>query len=144
MTGLVLQTGPTGLCQMSGIAGPVTHASIFDGEEYDARILPGYVTREMLGRPEINTEFTGRILPSEGAEIYFRHDLTLYPVKAYVWEDIEGESGEAYGKIIVKREYKAGETMVVRPGENLVIELFCCSFICIQCPERYRDGVFSC
>lgn len=122
MTGLVLQTGPTGLCQMSGIAGPVTHASIFDGEEYDARILPGYVTREMLGRPEINTEFTGRILPSEGAEIYFRHDLTLYPVKAYVWEDIEGESGEAYGKIIVKREYKAGETMVVRPGENLVID----------------------
>ncbi len=106
----------------AGIAGPVTHASIFDGEEYDARILPGYETREMLGRPEINTEFTGRILPSEGAEIYFRHDLTLYPVKAYVWEDIEGESGEAYGKIIVKREYKAGETMVVRPGENLVID----------------------
>ena len=32
----------------AGIAGPVQHAAIFDGEEYDARIAPGYDTPELL------------------------------------------------------------------------------------------------
>ncbi|MBP5721448.1 MAG: alpha-L-rhamnosidase N-terminal domain-containing protein, partial [Bacteroidales bacterium] len=74
----------------AGIAGPVTHAAIFDGEEYDARILPGYETPEQLGRPEVNEEFSGEILPSAGAEIYHREDLALKPVQAYVWQDVEG------------------------------------------------------
>ena len=65
---------------------------------------------------------TGGIVPSEGAEIYVRHDLALHPVKAYVWEGVESESSNAYGKIIIKREYQTGETMTVRPGENLVID----------------------
>lgn len=106
----------------AGIAGPVTHASIFDGEEYDARILPGYDTPEKLGKPEVNTEFCGEILPSEGAEVYFRPDLALKPVKAYVWEEVESAGPEAYGKVKVKREYAPDEPMVVRPGENLVID----------------------
>lgn len=106
----------------AGIAGPVTHASIFDGEEYDARILPGYDTPEKLGTPETNTEFAGEILPSEGAEVYFRQDLALAPVRAYVWENVEGESPEAYGKVVISREYGPGEPMTVLPGENLVID----------------------
>lgn len=106
----------------AGIAGPVTHASIFDGEEYDARIKPGYETPEKLSTPEINTEFRGEILPSNGGEIYFRPDLVLSPVKAYVWKGVTGESDNAYGKAIIKREYKAGEPMTVNPGENLVID----------------------
>lgn len=106
----------------AGIAGPVTHAAIFDGEEYDARILPGYDTPEKLGTPEVNTEFGGEILPSEGAEIYFRQDLALAPVKAYVWEGTTGESEEAYGKVTVTREYRPGEPMTVCPGEHLVID----------------------
>ena len=106
----------------AGIAGPVTHASIFDGEEYDARIKPGYETPEKLSTPEINTEFRGEILPSNGREIYFRPDLVLSPVKAYVWKGVTGESDDAYGKVIIEREYKAGEPMTVNPGENLVID----------------------
>ncbi|MBR6932957.1 MAG: alpha-L-rhamnosidase N-terminal domain-containing protein, partial [Bacteroidales bacterium] len=38
----------------AGIAGPVKHAGIFDGEEYDARCLPGYDTPELLSEPEKN------------------------------------------------------------------------------------------
>ncbi len=106
----------------AGIAGPVKHAGIFDGEEYDARVLPGYATPELLSEPEINTEFNGDILPSEGAEIYLRKDLALAPVEAYVWKDIEGAGEEAYGKVVKVREFAPGATMTVLPGETLVVD----------------------
>ena len=106
----------------AGIAGPVTHAAIFDGEEYDARIVPGYKTVEKLGTPEVSTEFAGEILPSEGAEIYLRKDLTLKPVKAYVWEDVEGAADKQFGKVVVKREYQNGSTITLNPGETLVVD----------------------
>ncbi|MDD6472797.1 MAG: family 78 glycoside hydrolase catalytic domain [Bacteroidales bacterium] len=106
----------------AGIAGPVKHAAIFDGEEYDARELPGYETPEKLSTPEVNNEFAGEILPTNGAEVYMRHDLALAPVKAYVWEDVEGASEEAYGKVIIKQEFADGEPMTVRPGETLVVD----------------------
>ena len=32
----------------AGVAGPVKHTAIFDGEEYDARIAPGYSTPDLL------------------------------------------------------------------------------------------------
>lgn len=32
----------------AGVAGPVKHAAIFDGEEYDARNAPGYSTPDLL------------------------------------------------------------------------------------------------
>ncbi len=106
----------------AGIAGPVKHAAIFDGEEYDARQLPGYEVIEQLSTPEINSEFNGEILPSNGAEIYLRDDLALQPVKAYVWNDITGATDEEYGKVVVAHEFAPGEEMIVKPGENLVID----------------------
>ena len=106
----------------AGIAGPVTHAAIFDGEEYDARILPGYKTPEKLGKPEVNEEFSGEILPTAGAEIYHREDLALKPVQAYVWQDIEGATEEEAGKVVVKRDYNGGKNMTILPGETLVID----------------------
>ena len=106
----------------AGIAGPVTHAAIYDGEEYDARIAPGFETLEKLGVPEINTEFHGDIFPSDGAEIYFRHDLALSPVKTYVWQGVDGEDENHFGRVVLKREYGAGEPIVVNPGENLVVD----------------------
>ncbi len=106
----------------AGIAGPVKHAGIFDGETYDARERPGFETPKRLSVPEINTEFTGEILPSEGAEVYLREDLALEPVKAYVWKDIDGASEDAYGKVVITREFAPGAEMVVRPGETLVVD----------------------
>ncbi len=106
----------------AGIAGPVKHAAIFDGEVYDARELPGYETPEKLAAPEENTEFAGKIFPSDGAEIYLRKDIALAPVKAYVWKDVEGASEEAYGKVVIEKEFAAGEPMTVRPGETLVVD----------------------
>ena len=106
----------------AGIAGPVKHAAIFDGEEYDARAAQGFLTPELLSRPEINREFKGQILPDNGAEIYMRDDIALAPVKIYVWQDITGQGDDAYGKVVVKREYADGETIEVNPGENLVVD----------------------
>ena len=106
----------------AGIAGPVKHAAIFDGEEYDARELPGYACIEKLGVPEQNTEFNGEIIPTAGAEIYLREDLALSPVKAYVWSGIEGAGEEEYGKVVIDREFTRGEAITVAPGQTLVID----------------------
>lgn len=60
-----------------GIAGPVTHAAIFDGEEYDARIATPYNGEGLDSVPEVNTEFKGELLPTAGAEICLRRDLAI-------------------------------------------------------------------
>ena len=106
----------------AGIAGPVTHAAIFDGEDYDARIAPGYETAATLPEAVKNDEFGGEVLPTDGAEIYFRQDLALKPVKAYTWENVTGATDDAYGKVVVKHEFAEGEELTVRPGENLVVD----------------------
>ena len=49
----------------AGFAGPVKHAGIFDGEEYDAREPMCYECVDELSIPEENTEFSGDILPSD-------------------------------------------------------------------------------
>lgn len=106
----------------AGIAGPVKHADIFDGEEYDAREPMGYDCADKLDVPEVNNEFHGEILPSNGAEVYRRTDLALKPVRAYVWKDIEGAKEEEFGKVVIAREYTPGAVMTVSPEENLVID----------------------
>lgn len=106
----------------AGIAGPVKHAAIFDGEFYDARVPLGFNTPDKLSAPEENTEFAGEILPSDGAEVYLRNDIALAPVKAYVWKDIEGATEDEYGKVVVEREYSDGQEMTVSPGETLVVD----------------------
>lgn len=106
----------------AGIAGPVKHAAIFDGESYDARVPMGYDTVEQLDVPEENTEFKGEILPSAGAEIYLRNDLALVPIKAYLWKGVEGAKEKEFGKVVVAKEFVQGEEMIVRPGETLVVD----------------------
>lgn len=106
----------------AGIAGPVTHAGIFDGEEYDARITQGFATPEKLSVPEINKEFTGTIYPTDGAEVYFRRDLALSPVQSYVWKGVTGNTDDAYGKVSILKSYKADEVITLKPGETLVID----------------------
>ena len=106
----------------AGIAGPVKHAGIYDGEEYDAREKLGFETPEKLSTPEENTEFPGEIVPTFGAEVCLRNDLTLNPVKTYVYNGVEGATEDAYGKVIVVREYSANQTVVLDKDETLVVD----------------------
>ena len=107
---------------LAGVAGPVKHAAIFDGEDYDAREPMGYENIDLLSTPEVNTEFTGEILPSNGAEVYMRADLALAPVKAYVWQGVTGNTDDEYGTINILREYTPGTPMTLNPDETLVID----------------------
>ena len=60
-----------------GVAGSVTHAAIFDGEEYDARVKDPVLGEGLCEKPEINGEFKGEVLPSQGAEVCLRRDLAM-------------------------------------------------------------------
>lgn len=111
--------GTDTLSWKAGITGPVKHAGIYDGEEYDARCS---VDLDALGVPEVNKEFTGIIFPSDGAEVYLRKDLTLEPVKAYSWKSVEGDGDEEYGKVVIDKTFKAGETMILGKGETIVVD----------------------
>ena len=106
----------------AGVAGPVTHAAIFDGEDYDAQQPQGWASVGSFSEPEINGEFTGQLFPTDGAEIYLRHDLALSPVKAYTWKGTTGQTDEEYGKVCIVEEFAPGKPMTVRPGETLVVD----------------------
>lgn len=106
----------------AGIAGPVTHAAIFDGEEYDARIPMGFETPERLSTPETNQEFRGEILPTDGAEIYLRRDLALAPQNAWVWHEVELADSTHFGRVIIDRCYNHSQSIILQPGETLVID----------------------
>ncbi len=106
----------------AGIAGPVKHAAIFDGETYDARVPQGFKTPERLSAPELNTEFQGKIFPSAGAEVYYRWDKALKPLVAYVWKDVEGAGEDAFGKVVKEAVFKSDESITLLPGETLVVD----------------------
>ena len=112
----------------AAVGGSVTHAGIFDGEAYDASVFPEYPIGDARKAPVVNTEFAGEILPSEGAEVYLRRDLALKPVRAYVWKDVQGavnaekEEDVEHGTVVIDREYRDGETIVLMPGETLVVD----------------------
>lgn len=106
----------------ASMAGPVVHAAIFDGEDYDARIPLGFLTPTALSTPAVSKEYKGVIVPENGAEVYHLDHLALSPRRAYIYSKTEGATDDAYGKIQIDREYAAGAPMTVRPHEHLVID----------------------
>ena len=106
----------------AGVAGPVTHAAIFDGEDYDERQPDGWNLAASFSTPEINEEFPGKVWPTDGAEIYHRWDLALSPVKAYTWKGTTGATDDQFGKVNIVEEFAPGKPMTVRPGETLVVD----------------------
>ena len=114
--------GTDTLTWKAGISGPVKHAAIYDGEEYDARDESGYMSLDKSGVPEVNNEFCGEILPSSGAEVYLLKDMSLKPVSSYVWSGVEGASEDEYGKVVVRRTYAPGDKITLEPGDTLVVD----------------------
>ena len=106
----------------AGVGGPVTHAAIFDGEDYDEHQPDGWNLAESFSTPEINEEFPGKVWPTDGAEIYHRWDLALSPVKAYTWKGTTGQTDDQFGKVNIVEEFAPGKPMTVRPGETLVVD----------------------
>ena len=110
-----------------GVAGPVTHAAIFDGEEYDARVAAPYFGEGLKAQPEVNAEFKGEVLPTAGAEIGLRCDLAMKPVEAYCWQGVEGENDakgkeKVFGKVKKTRTFEPDGTLEIGAGETLVVD----------------------
>ena len=110
----------------SGAAGPVTHAAIFDGEDYDARrAFGGSGAQPPSFSPAIeNTEFRGEIVPMEGPCVGLRRDLMMDPVEAYVWRGVEGADDARFGRVVVRERFDCARRapMTLRPGETLVVD----------------------
>ena len=103
--------------------GPVTHSAIFDGEEFDARVQsPAMGNGAAFAKPEVNTEFAGEILPTDGAEVVLRHDLALAPVAAYAWKGVSGAGDDAFGTVVKTRTFDPSGPLEVLPGETLVVD----------------------
>ncbi len=114
---------------LAAYAGPVTHAEIFYGEDFDARVAEawkGCMTGADLGAEfqpaRVNTEFKGETVPLKGLPIRQREDIALAPASIRVWSGIEGADDSHYGHIRVVREYRVGDELKVYPGEHLQID----------------------
>ena len=106
----------------AGLAGKVKHAAIFDGEEYDNREPMGWESAASFKAPEVNQEFQGEVLPTNGAEVYLRRDLALKPVEAYIWQGVSGQRDGEYGKVVITKKVDNGEPITLKPGETLVVD----------------------
>jgi len=110
----------------AAIGGPVKHAAIFDGEEYDARVVPPYFGGEAFRKAERNDEFKGEILPSEGGEICRRMDKALKPVEAYIWKGVDGanEANKIFGRVHKLRDvsFDGKTTVALAKGETLIVD----------------------
>ena len=130
----------------ASIAGPVKHAAIFDGEEYDARELMGYQLPVMLKAPSVSKEYKGIIMPANGAEVYHLNEWALSPKRAYIYSKIEGTTNDAYGRIVVDREYPCKDngqcSIVVR--QRLWTELCSCTFVPLQGKGGYTSYMSAC
>ena len=105
-----------------GVAGAVTLASIFDGEEYDARIKNPVLGGGLVKRPERNEEFKGELLPSPGGEVTLRRDLAMTrgPITLKKGETAVVDFGQNCAGVpeFVFRA-KRGTTLTALPGEML-------------------------
>ena len=115
----------TDVSWLSGVAGPVLRAAIFDGEDYDARIARNWMdgkSTQGFKTSEPNTEFKGEIHPMEGAPIALRCDLALKPGEMYVWKGVDGADADNYGTVRKIRTYKDGDTIELDVGETLIVD----------------------
>lgn len=106
----------------SGVAGAVTHAAIFDGEEYDARVKQPVDGEGLTGTTEVNTEFKGEILPTAGAEVTLREDLAMVrgPYRLKQGETIVVDFGQnCAGVPAFEFAAKRGTVLTALPGEMI-------------------------
>ena len=109
------------------VAGPVMHAGIFDGEEYDAR-QKNAARNPSMGKwvssgCERNDEFKGEILPSGGAEVVLREDLAIkrgpYTVKPGETLVVDFGQNCAAVPCFAFSSAKRGTVLTALPGEML-------------------------
>ena len=113
---------------------PVKHASIWDGEDYDARVSTGFMKPGFDDSgwdiPAISDYFTGELESMHGEPVVEREDLTRRPVSVYTFKGAAGakepsapeaKDGEA-GIIDGVVSFKPGDPIRLNAGETLVVD----------------------
>jgi len=80
---------------LAAYEGPVRHATIYDGEDYDARVETGWMRTGDVGWPAAapyDGVFTGEVRDRVGPPVRLRRDLTLEPKTGASFQLEEGES----------------------------------------------------
>ena len=115
---------------LGGIGGPVVAATIFDGETYDARIPTDWMKTGIaptnFAPVRICRDYVGDITPMGAKAVALREDLTMKPVRAWVWKGATGADEGAFGKVGIVRKYESATSSKspyrLRPGEALVVD----------------------
>ena len=115
---------PTDTSWRAAYGGNLVHAEIYWGETFDARVDDSWRTTGEVDWPSAReyTSFRGVVTPVEGRTIRLRRDLTLQPMRIYVWRGVEGATAEAFGRVKVLRRYLDGERITLMPNETLVVD----------------------
>ncbi len=109
---------------LAGWEGPYKVASIFEGEDYDARSARGW-EKNITHRAVEYKGGVGAALPKMGRGTWRRKDLTFYPCAAYAWDvnDVRGANENQFGEVVKRPiDLKANGPIVVVPGEEVVID----------------------
>ena len=111
----------------TAIKGPVLSADIYDGENYDANAdlsyrKPGYDDSQWT-EADLNTEFSGEIVPQIGPSVRIRKDLTLTPKETKVYDGVSGTAADRYGKIHVTGTYSGSSSFSLKANEKAVVDL---------------------
>ena len=106
---------------LAAYAGPVTEASIYTGEDYDARADVAWMATGAVDWPAAvtNDEFRGELRPMGKARVVAREDLALAPQRAYVWLGTRREATGRFGEAFVRREYADGEVIELKGGQPM-------------------------
>ncbi len=107
---------------LSGITGPVVTAGIFEGETFDARVARPTDGKGLTCTTEVNKEFGGRTLLTDGAEITLRHDLAMVrgPYKLKKGDTLVVDFDQNCAGVPEFRfKAKRGTVLTALPGEML-------------------------
>lgn len=111
---------------MAAYVGPVVNASIFDGEEYDARITADWMRGGQLtpvwAKARVTSDFAGELRPLQGPPVTVREDLVRLPAAISVYSGAEGSTDQQYGKVKTLRTYRDGDKIALNPGETLLVD----------------------
>ena len=109
-----------------GIAGPVTHSGIFDGETYDARLKAPTDGTGLAEVPEVNREFSGEVVTcvrgAEAACPVLRRDLAMVrgPLRVGKGETVVVDFGQNCAAVPEFRfRARTGTVLTALPGEIL-------------------------
>ena len=116
----VFATGPS---WRAARAGAVSAASIYDGETYDARTDESWRETGAVGWPQAkrDTQFAGELRPA-AADVTLREDLAFAPREMHLVRGAVGAISNAWGVARTVGFYEDGESVRIRPGEELVVD----------------------